>query len=211
MFSGVFCEGYFRPRIFINSNQRPDEVGADGFAPKAYSQLSLARPKSQFSHQRSLVSLSPPTSSISERSLDRSASESNHVGFYWTSLLPNGQVYSAQATRYSSLGWAGVVQDLWHQHDLVRLALLANALGLLGQHSGQQAMIMEGWRMYGRSLQLLAKLLPAMSKDKADILCTTSMLLAQYEVRLSSGVLADSDSKTCLLTKDISCIKQLQA
>jgi hypothetical protein len=175
------CGGYDTARIFVNSGQEHGDANTRRFMPGSYSTLSLIESKTQTLPQYRPAILPPPVRLMLERSLERGALESKYFDVYWTSLLPNGQIFSPQAARYSTAGWTGVVQDLCQRDDLVRLALLANALGLLGQHSGQQPIIMEGWRMYGRSLQVLAQSLPAMSQG-SDRVLTTSMLLAQYQV-----------------------------
>lgn len=76
-----------------------------------------------------------------------------------------------------------MVQDLCLRDDLVRLTVLANALGLLGEQSGQRSMILEGSRAYGMALQALARSLPTAGQKKCDELFTASQLLGQYEVR----------------------------
>ena len=76
-----------------------------------------------------------------------------------------------------------MVQELWQQDDLVRTALLANALGTLGEASGQHSITVHGWRVYGSALQMLGQALPAKIKENGDQVLTASMLLAQYEVR----------------------------
>lgn len=115
-------------------------------------------------------------------SLERVAIQSQCFANFWSTLLPNGQAFSCQAARYSTAGWTWVVQDLCQRDDLVRLALLANALGMLGEQSGQRSTIVEGWRAYGRALKMLARSLPTLGQTKGDELLTTSLLLAQYEV-----------------------------
>jgi hypothetical protein len=74
------------------------------------------------------------------------------------------------------------VPNLCERDGMVRLALQANALAVLGEQSGQQSTTIEGWRAYGRSLQILALSLVSRSEEKGDELLATSLLLAQYEV-----------------------------
>jgi hypothetical protein len=119
------------------------------------------------------------------RSLERTALELKYFEAYWASLLPNGEAFTPRAAQFSTTSWIGVVQDFCQWDDAVRFALLSNALELLGQHSGQHEMITEGWRMYGRSLHMLAKLLPARTPGGSDKLLAASGLLAAYEVYMN--------------------------
>lgn len=74
------------------------------------------------------------------------------------------------------------MQGLCERHSLVRLAVVANALSLLGDQSGQGFIVVQAWHVYGRSLEILARSLPAMNDTNGDELLATSILLAQYEV-----------------------------
>ncbi len=142
--------------------------------------------------QADFVLSSIPISSVPQKSFERSALESKYFETYWSSLLPNGEAFSPIAVRSTTLGWTNIVQELYPKDDLVRFALLASATGLLGQHSGEKSLVMEGWRMYNRSLQVLANSLPAVSQEKSNRLHVTCKLLAQYEVCLShSGLRID--------------------
>lgn len=76
-----------------------------------------------------------------------------------------------------------MVRDLCQKDDLVRFALLANALLILGEQSKQRSVAVEGWRAYGRCLQMMARSLPAIAEERGDELLTASTLLAEFEVR----------------------------
>lgn len=145
-----------------------------------------------------------------DRALERTASESRYNEVFWTSFLPNGQGFSPRAARYSTAGWFGTVQGLCQRSESVRLALLANSLGTVGQATGQQQLVVEGWRMYGCSLQVLARSLAVMSREKSDELHATCCLLAQYQVRPSIWPLQLLD---CNLTNvyTVSCFKAPRA
>ena len=44
---------------------------------------------------------------------------------------------------------------------------IANALSLVGQRRGQMPVVFEGWRAYGKSLQLVARPLPSTGESRA--------------------------------------------
>ena len=176
-----------KPRIFVNSNQGHGDAITDRFTPQSYSASPLVRsdfkvPGTQALSHAEVALLSVPISSVSQKSLERTSLESKYFETFWTSLLPNGEPFSPQAAALSPLGWTCIVPSLCTSDDLVRLALLANATGLLGQHSGEQALIVEGWRMYGRAMHALAALIPAASQERNDRLQVASKLMAQFEV-----------------------------
>ncbi|OQV03760.1 hypothetical protein CLAIMM_08763 [Cladophialophora immunda] len=153
--SGLVCGGYHRPRIFINSRQENGDASTYGFTPESYTALQQSKTGTR-SLTQDLVALTSSTALlVLERSLGCTALEAKYLDFYWTTLLPNGQPFPPRAARYSTTSWAGVVQDLCHRHSLVRLALLTNALGLLGQVSGRQQIIVQGWRLLLAAYELI--------------------------------------------------------
>ena len=108
--------------------------------------------------------------------------ESKSFEIYLASFLPNGQPFPREAARYSTFGWTGVIGDICQQNPLVRHAVFACALAILGQQNGQLSMTVNGCRMYGKSLQALAQSILTMRQERSDTLHITSKLLAQYEV-----------------------------
>ncbi|KAJ4045249.1 hypothetical protein NW753_009891 [Fusarium oxysporum] len=172
MSAGLSCEGYERTSIFVNSTQGSHS----DFSPKAYS------PR-QFSEHTA-----PSTQAVSpliDVSLERTAAEAKYVFLYWRFLLPNnGQSFPLQAARHSTTGWTQVVQDLSQKHNRVHMGLLANALALVSQQTGQTSVIAEAWRMYSQTLQTLARSLPHISEQGAaiDPKLTASALLAAFKL-----------------------------
>ena len=177
----MVCEGYARRLIFINSDQKHSRTQKGRYVPNQYSPLTSIDSYRGSRDTGQPARLGDP-SPLLKHCLESSAWESKCFEVYWTFLLPNGQVFSAPATQYSTAGWSGVVQDLCHQDNLVRQALLANALGLLGHRSGQHSIAIEGWRAYGRSLQMLSRSLSSMSQDNHASIFATVLLLKQYQV-----------------------------
>lgn len=121
-------------------------------------------------------------SPLLDPSLEHVALQSQCFDNFWNALLPNQQAFSDQAARYSTAGWTEVVRDLCQKDDLVRFALLANALLILGEQSRQRSVVVEGWRAYGRCLQMMAQSLPIIAEERGDKLLTASTLLAEFEV-----------------------------
>ncbi|OAP63364.1 hypothetical protein AYL99_02591 [Fonsecaea erecta] len=158
----------------INSNQRvvPVDVrvfsveGIRGLVSSLTADRSMSKTEPRVLNQDQVTLTSPTSLVLLEQSLGRPAVETKYLEFYWTALLPNGQPFPPRAARYSTTSWTGVVQDLC----------------LLGQVSGQQQITMLGWRLYGRSLQALAKSISANGHERNDGLLAASALLAGYEL-----------------------------
>ncbi|KAJ9637379.1 hypothetical protein H2204_004803 [Knufia peltigerae] len=176
--------GYIQPRIFVHTSQKHADASAQTqrFIPESYA----APPRTE----SGAVSVSPKTTSsmvssiISEleQSLGSVAFQSQCLDNFWSSLLPNSREFPKSASNYSTAGWTRIVQGLCERHSLVRLAVVANALSLLGDQSGQGFIVVQAWHVYGRSLEILARSLPAMNDTNGDELLATSILLAQYEL-----------------------------
>ncbi len=186
--SELQCEGYDQARVFVHNNQKQGVSGTYQFVPTSYS----TKRKSRFSGEKPAAPCIPSLPVVLEASLERTAVSARYLEIYWTSFLPHGQGFSPRAAQYSTTSWVGVVQDLCYRSDVVRFALLANALGLVGQQSGQASVIMEGWRMYGKSLHTVANALAAAQGAGTENLLAASGLLAVFEVwpkRLSSFII----------------------
>lgn len=74
------------------------------------------------------------------------------------------------------------MQEQCGQDDLVRSAMLANALGQLGHASGQPSVHMQGLRAYGRALNMLAGAIANKIDEKGEAIIAAATLLTLYEV-----------------------------
>lgn len=117
-----------------------------------------------------------------QKSLERTARESQFLEVYWTALLPHGHAFPPQAARYSTTSWTSAIQDLYHQDSLVRLVLLANALTLTAQRTEHPSLVVQGRRLYGMSLQAIARSLQDKKRPNWGRMLGASGLLASYEV-----------------------------
>lgn len=202
--SRIPCGGYDQPHIFVNSGLEHDG-GSDGSHRFENVRYSIARASFV---QRELTSLDgmPPHNGTRgyrpafawsriaqpntlQRSLERTALESNYLNIYWTSLLPHGHAFPPQAGHYSTTRWTDATQDLYHEDPLVRNALLANALSRVAQKTGDLSLMAQGWRLYGISLQTLAHLLRDRNMQDWGRTLAVSGLLASYEVRNACVIL----------------------
>ena len=174
-----------KARIFVNSGPQDGGAQKRRFKPESYTPAATMNESKSLTVVRSQSTKSPsPARSTLELSLAQAMLEAQYFDVFWASFLPNGRHFSLEAARHSTAGWGKLVPDLCQQSELVRMGLLANALGLLGRHSGHAPVIVEGWRCYGKTLQILAKSLPKMDEENWDKLLVASMLLSQSNVRL---------------------------
>lgn len=147
--------------------------------PKAYAPKSPTKPK--FCPPRHKTP-SPDASPELAWSLARAAEQSQYFDNFWNFLLPNGKTFSSQAALYSTARWTCIVQEQCEQDDLVRAALLANALGVLGDASDQPSIKLQGLRAYGRALNMLARAIASKIDEKGEEIIAASTLLTLYEV-----------------------------
>jgi hypothetical protein len=182
--AGIPCEGYDTARIFLNSCSKHGNTQTHRFVPTSYTlAVSTGQETGTTPGIRNLDNSSASKDlAIASQALNSSALQSQCLDIFWTALLPNSQEFSNTAARYSTLGWTPIVQKFCRQDGLVRLALLANAMGSLGQRHGVRSLAVDGWRAYGKSLQILAASIPTMGVEKGDELLAAAQLLAIYEV-----------------------------
>lgn len=64
----------------------------------------------------------------------------------------------------------------------MRSALLANALGVLGDASDQPSIKCQGLKAYGRALNMLARAIASKIDEKGEEIIAASTLLTLYEV-----------------------------
>ncbi|KAJ9607131.1 hypothetical protein H2200_008203 [Cladophialophora chaetospira] len=120
-----------------------------------------------------------------EKSLERTAREVKYLEVYWTSLLPHGQAFPPQAARYSTTRWTSAIQDLYHKDPLVRVVLLANALTRTAQRIEDPSLMVQGRRLYGLSLQAVARSLLDKKRQDSGRILAASGLLTSYELLLN--------------------------
>lgn len=119
-------------------------------------------------------------------SLWRSASQLKIIDTFLATYLPNSEPFSTEATKYSIGSWVNVVLKLYKQSDLVRLALIANGLGIVGKQNRQPSMNLQGLSVYGQALNKLGLYLKSPQFTVDENLMVVPMLLCLFEVGTST-------------------------
>jgi hypothetical protein len=104
------------------------------------------------------------------------------MGLFWEAYLPHGRDVPHSIARSYSCSWTGVVQRLCLEDDSLRLALLANCLGTVGDRDGKQWMVVESLKLYSMALRRLATSLRNLDNAQYDGLLVTVKLLGMFEV-----------------------------
>ncbi|ERS95687.1 hypothetical protein HMPREF1624_07762 [Sporothrix schenckii ATCC 58251] len=132
--------------------------------------------------------------------LDTVAEHERHIGFFWTAYLPNGEPFPDEASRYTTCGWTRIVREMCESQvtttetdsttDLVRLAVVANGLCMLGSQHRDTRMVDDGHQVYGRALQKMRAALQRFesTETKKLALLLTSRLLTMFTLLFGRDV-----------------------
>ncbi|KAJ5591624.1 uncharacterized protein N7459_001993 [Penicillium hispanicum] len=181
--AGLECEGYVRERIFVNSTQGPSVSGAPRLEQATY---PTSNPVPALVRRRVAASADLKPGILTHESLWRSASQMNMVGTFWATFLPNSQPFSLRAARFANGGWTNVAQEIYQDDTLVRHALMANCLGLVGRQDGHAWMVQEGMRIYGLTLNRVGMLLKQPDKVHSKTIVLVPMMLSLFELMLGA-------------------------
>ena len=109
------------------------------------------------------------------------------LGAFWNTFLPNSEPFSNKAAEFSNGGWTNVAQEVWQSDVLIRHALMANCLGLVGRRDGHPWMLQEGMRIYGITLNRVGLLLKEPNKVQSKTIALAPMMLSLFEVSMCIG------------------------
>lgn len=84
--------------------------------------------------------------------LGRFADQQKYVEFFWRAYLPHEENFSYEDASYTACGWTNVAKDIGDQEDVVKLAMAANCLCMLGSQHGETFMSKEGRLIYSNAL-----------------------------------------------------------
>lgn len=133
--AGLLCEGYARHHsVWINST--------DG-ANRRYAGSSKA--------PRMLV-IAAPAIALHD-SLAVTARDDRYVGLYLAAFLPNGRLFSLQASRISSAGWLRHHDALCRSEKALRFITLAHGLSMLATRDHDSQLKLKGFEAHRMALQ----------------------------------------------------------
>ncbi|CAK7199311.1 hypothetical protein SEUCBS139899_001987 [Sporothrix eucalyptigena] len=131
----------------------------------------------------------PVTQSRAAASLTSTAEQDRHVGFFWNVYLPNGERFPDEASQYTTCGWTCIARDICDKKNdeiaaVVRLAITANSLCMLGSQHREPHMIKDGQKVYGKALLHMRSALqrPPTLMDNKLALIIASRLLTVFTI-----------------------------
>lgn len=159
------CEGYNnRPSVWINS--------IDGENQK-YTKTSSLVPTTC----RGEV----PTITLHE-SLARTSREDRYVGLYLAAFLPNGRLFSRNASQISSAGWLRYHDELCRSEKTLRFITLAHGLSMLATRDNDNQLKFKGSQAYCIALQEMRRAMKDPQRAAGDGLLAAVRLFRFYEV-----------------------------
>lgn len=185
--SGITCAGYQKEFIFLNSTTQEGEDGSISLEKESYSAGNRTKnPATTISAASSAAATRATTPVVLHETLEHSAYENNVIDEFWASYLPNGRAPSEEVMKYSTYGWTRVAQSLHTENPIIRIALLASALGMIGRQRNDPEIFQQSRKAYGETLLAVEKSLRDPGKHEAHIVLTGLRLVSFYEVSTSS-------------------------
>lgn len=168
--SGIECGGYETPRVFVNSSKGTWPRGS------AYTNTLYRSPNSK---QSGHTAAGPQI--VHSQSLARTAYVEQNLHFFLEAYLPRGYYHDPRDRH-----WTSVVRETCRDDEASTFALLANGLAAVGTRAGEAWVLMESFKMYGRSLEALNKVLRMPTSVQGDCsLLSAARLLSMFEVRIA--------------------------
>ncbi|CAH0051292.1 unnamed protein product [Clonostachys solani] len=185
--SGITCAGYQKEFIFLNSTTQEGEDGSISLEKESYSAGNRTKnPTTTISAASSAAATRATTPVVLHETLEHSAYEDNVIDEFWASYLPNGRAPSEDVMKYSTYGWTSVAQSLHTENPIIRIALLASALGMIGRQRNDPEIFQQSRKAYGETLLAVEKSLRDPGKHEAHIVLTGLRLVSFYELWFGS-------------------------
>lgn len=162
--AGLVCEGYgCRRLVWINSTdgEKHSYTKASGLVPTRNSEA--------------------PVITLHE-SLARSAGENRYVGLFLTAFLPNGRLFSRDASQISSAGWLRFHDRLCRSEKTLRFITLAHGLSMLATRDNDCQLKLKGLQAHRVALQEMRVALQDPQRATGDGLLAAVRLFRFYEV-----------------------------
>ncbi|KAL3483435.1 hypothetical protein BJX62DRAFT_249473 [Aspergillus germanicus] len=165
--AGLFCEGYTRHHsVWLNSTDGENRTYAKS-----------ARVVSGQTLVRSVI-----TTITLHESLARVAREDRYVGLYLAAFLPNGRLFSAQASQISSAGWLRHLDALCRSEKTLRLITLAHGLSMLATRDHDSQLRLKGFEAHRMALHQMHIALHDPQRATGDGILAAVRLFRFYEI-----------------------------
>lgn len=178
--AGLVCEGYDRkPLVWINSTDGQSRLYNKTSSPPRTSGAST------------------PSITLHD-SLARSTREDRYVGLFLAAFLPNGRLFSRDASQISSAGWLRYHDGLCRAEKTLRFITLAHSLSMLATRDNDSHMKVKGFQAHRMALQEMRTALQDPQRATGDGILAAVRLFRFYEVSICfkcSSQILDADWK----------------
>ncbi|KAF1984725.1 hypothetical protein K402DRAFT_455606 [Aulographum hederae CBS 113979] len=171
--SNTPCEGYDQSMTFIAITQDAAGSSKSSSPPRV---TALAARKDLRKFQRPVADIALPGS------LARSALQEKTLGLFFELFPykpPNHAPYSGIVPTED---WVDVARARYCRDDALKLALLALSAMKIGRDHGDQTVVEQGLRVYGKALLEVNKGIQDMERVKGDEMLCACFILGQFEM-----------------------------
>ncbi|KAL3488017.1 hypothetical protein BJX62DRAFT_253613 [Aspergillus germanicus] len=112
----------------------------------------------------------------------RIAREDRYVGLYLAAFLPNGRLFSQEASRISSAGWLRHLDFLCRSERTLRLITLAHGLSMLATRDHDSQLKLKGFEAHRMALQQMHVALQDPKRATGDGILAAVRLFRFYEI-----------------------------
>lgn len=172
--------------MFVNHTAAPAQLAlrpttsnatTHAFASSSYPRASTLSPPVDFRLSN------PAHIPILPDGLTRSAYGEKSVEAFFIMYAPNRgtDIYTTKMLR--TTGFASVLSILYVRDEALRLALLALGTAMLGKMGGDEQLIRQGRKLYGRGLEEMGKALGDEKRAKSEALLAVPRIAGMFEVR----------------------------
>ncbi|KAK5170216.1 uncharacterized protein LTR77_004802 [Saxophila tyrrhenica] len=122
-----------------------------------------------------------PPQGPSQRSLSRTAWETQWAGQFWTHFLPQEDPSTVFVGNVRIVPWMGAVMDMAAKDATARMALNAVAFTIIGRAKSDQSLVRESTRLYSVAIRETSRALQDVNKARSDEILACCKILALYE------------------------------
>jgi hypothetical protein len=187
---GLVCGGYDDHRVFVaqtdytfaTSPRSRSESSDENVAIKLHAKenLGISRlTKRQFDYRGS-----DSFGIILPEHLLRSAYGEKSMEICWDNFLPHDSASGAGLKIIITSPLPNVLPTLYVKDEALRMAVLAFSSAVAGQAKGDDWLINQGKKMYGKALQELSKALLDPSRAQGEAMVAVPRVMGLFEVRI---------------------------
>ncbi|KAF2715673.1 hypothetical protein K504DRAFT_366520, partial [Pleomassaria siparia CBS 279.74] len=172
---GLVCKGYDRDRIFIN--QYPGGKRAESANDVGDSSSNLGH-AFHLTRRQNATPASPKFTILLPETLASSAYCEKSIGSFFDMYVPSTPPSAFSGT--NSL--ASMISTMYMREDALRTGLTALGMATSGKTNGDEHMLRQGRKLYGKSLQEMATALTDPARATSEALLAVPRVLGLFEI-----------------------------